>query len=83
MAKTIIYKARDGWRWRAKVRGKIVAESGEAYTKLAHCVRMAERYGPGGSLFAQDGKALTPIKWPHVNLAQYFKGTKGVTVKRI
>jgi len=29
-----IYKARDGWRWRAKAKnGKITADSGEAYTR--------------------------------------------------
>jgi len=31
-----IYKARDGWRWHIKTRnGKIVAESGEAYSRKA------------------------------------------------
>ena len=29
-----IWHAKDGWRWRLKARnGKIVAESGEAYTR--------------------------------------------------
>jgi len=29
-----IYKAKDGWRWRAVARnGKITADSGEAYTR--------------------------------------------------
>lgn len=33
-----IYKARDGWRWRAKARnGRIIAESGEAYTRRYDC----------------------------------------------
>lgn len=29
-----IYKARDGWRWRLVARnGRIIADSGEAYTR--------------------------------------------------
>lgn len=33
-----IYKARDGWRWRVKARnGRIIAESGEAYTRKYDC----------------------------------------------
>ena len=27
------YRARDGWRWHAKRGGRLVAESGEAYTR--------------------------------------------------
>lgn len=30
-----IYKAKDGWRWRALCGRKIVAESGEAYQRIA------------------------------------------------
>ena len=34
MPHILIYKARDGWRWRAVAgNGRIVAESGEAYTR--------------------------------------------------
>lgn len=30
----VVYRAKDGWRWRLKARnGRIVAESGEAYTR--------------------------------------------------
>ena len=31
--KCSIYKAKDGWRWRMKRGGKIIAESGEAYSR--------------------------------------------------
>ncbi len=37
--KVEIYKAKDGWRWRAKAaNGKIVADSGEAYERRVDCV---------------------------------------------
>lgn len=33
-----IYKATDGWRWRLKaVNGRILADSGEAYTRKNGC----------------------------------------------
>lgn len=39
-----IYKAKDGWRWRLKARnGKIVADSGEAYTRKTAAERGALR----------------------------------------
>ena len=31
----IVYKAKDGFRWHMKMRGRIIAESGEAYTRIA------------------------------------------------
>lgn len=37
-----IYRARDGWRWRMRRSGRIVAESGEAYRRpgsLRHSLR--------------------------------------------
>jgi len=35
-----VYKAKDGWRWRAEARnGKITADSGEAYTREAGATR--------------------------------------------
>jgi len=38
-----IYKAKDGYRWRAKKRnGKIIAEGGEAYTRKAGAERAVE-----------------------------------------
>ena len=37
-----IYRARDGWRWRAKrANGRIVADSGEAYTRKNDAHRAA------------------------------------------
>lgn len=36
MMKVHIYNAKDGWRWHLRARnGRIVAESGEAYTTKA------------------------------------------------
>jgi uncharacterized protein YegP (UPF0339 family) len=33
-----VYEARDGWRWRLWARnGRLVAESGEAYTSKTRC----------------------------------------------
>jgi hypothetical protein len=46
---TTIYKAKDGYRWRAKHKnGEVVAESGESYVKRAECIAMAEKYAPAG-----------------------------------
>ncbi len=40
-----VYKAKDGYRWRAKSRnGRIVAESGEAYVRKAACILAYERF---------------------------------------
>ncbi len=42
-----IYQAKDGWRWRAEAaNGKIVAESGEAYTRRDDAVKAAISYAP-------------------------------------
>lgn len=42
---TTVYKAKDGYRWRLKTRnGRIVAESGEAYTRRADAVRALARF---------------------------------------
>lgn len=39
-----IYQARDGWRWRLRAaNGRIVAESGEAYTRKAGAIKAANR----------------------------------------
>jgi hypothetical protein len=45
---TTVYKAEDGWRWRAKNRrnGRIVAESGEAFVDEDYAALSAEKYGP-------------------------------------
>jgi len=40
-----IYRARDGWRWRAvRANGRIVADSGEAYTRKAGARRAVWRF---------------------------------------
>lgn len=36
-----IYKAADGWRWQMKRKGRIVADSGEAYTRRNRAVLAA------------------------------------------
>lgn len=37
-----VYNAKDGWRWRMQApNNRIVAESGEAYTRRASAVRAA------------------------------------------
>jgi uncharacterized protein YegP (UPF0339 family) len=34
-----VYRAKDGWRWQMTAgNGKIVAESGEAYTNRSKCI---------------------------------------------
>ena len=43
-----VYKAKDGWRWRRQAaNGKILAESGEAYTNKNDAIVMAERVNVG------------------------------------
>lgn len=37
--KIIIYKSKDGYRWRMQRRGRIIADSGEAYTRLASLLK--------------------------------------------
>lgn len=40
-----VYKAKDGYRWRAVANnGKIVADSGEAYTRKADAKRARKRF---------------------------------------
>ena len=40
-----IYRAGDGWRWRAvRANGRIVADSGEAYTRKASARRAVWRF---------------------------------------
>jgi len=42
--KLFVYRARDGWRWHLRARnGRIVAESGEAYTRKSDCITAALR----------------------------------------
>lgn len=47
--KVIVYRAKDGWRWR-RVSGwnrELVAESGESYTRKFDCKKAALRENPG------------------------------------
>ena len=40
-----IYRARDGWRWRAvRTNGRVVADGGEAYTRKAGARRAVWRF---------------------------------------
>ena len=49
-----VYKAKDGWRWRkTAANGRIVAESGEGYTRYADCLEAAEEFA--------DGEIVTPV----------------------
>lgn len=42
--KVQVYAAKDGFRWRMFRGGRIIAESGEAYTRHDHCVRAVTRF---------------------------------------
>lgn len=43
-----VYRAADGWRWRLKARnGRIIADSGEAYTRRSDCVKVARKIASG------------------------------------
>jgi hypothetical protein len=61
MGKIHLYKAKDGWRWRAITGGRIVAESGEGYTQASRCYEMADKYGPDFGVYyvAIRGKKVT------------------------
>ena len=40
-----IYRARDGWRWRAvRANGRVVADGGEAYTRKAGARKAVWRF---------------------------------------
>jgi uncharacterized protein YegP (UPF0339 family) len=40
----VVYRADDGWRWRARARnGRILADSGEAYTRRYDAALALER----------------------------------------
>lgn len=39
-----VYQAKDGWRWRAKRGGRIVADGGEAYTRRSGAARAVTRF---------------------------------------
>jgi uncharacterized protein YegP (UPF0339 family) len=45
--KITVYRAADGWRWRARAdNGEIVSESAEAYKNKSYAIEAAERFGP-------------------------------------
>ena len=52
--KITVYRAEDGWRWRARAvngeivseSGEIVSESGEAYENKSYAMEAARRFGP-------------------------------------
>jgi uncharacterized protein YegP (UPF0339 family) len=45
--KMVVYRAQDGWRWRAEAaNGEVVSESGEAYENKAYALEAARRFGP-------------------------------------
>jgi uncharacterized protein YegP (UPF0339 family) len=45
--KITVYRAIDGWRWRAEAaNGEIVSESGEAYENKSYAMEAARRFGP-------------------------------------
>lgn len=48
------YKAKDGWRWRAKSRGKIIAEGGEAYERRQTMVKTLKNFLGFGGGFSED-----------------------------
>ncbi len=50
--KTRIYKSKDGWRWSVADRsnGKILADSGQGYSRKIDCVRGLERVTSGSLL---------------------------------
>lgn len=53
-----VYKAADGWRWRLVAsNGRIVADSGEAYTRRAGVIRAV------GSLDDLVGRAYAAIEF--------------------
>lgn len=64
MIKFIAYKAGDGFRWRAKVGSKIVADSGEAYKRPSSVIRAIVRFTdlmqPGSCKFVDNTKLALP-----------------------
>ena len=50
-----VYKAKDGWRWRAKARNGRVIAVGEAYTRSHSAARGARRANPGARVCRAKG----------------------------
>jgi len=56
------YKAKDGWRWRAKNKGRIIAEGGEAYERRATMVKTLMNVFGFGAGYSEDKiKQLTEV----------------------
>lgn len=53
----VVYKSKDGFRWRMKRAGRIVAESGEAYKAKASMLKSL------GNLIASITSANYEYKW--------------------
>ena len=50
-----VWHSKDGYRWRKWARnGRMVSESGEAYTRLDDASKAAERENPGVPLSIRD-----------------------------
>lgn len=51
-----VYRAKDGWRWRmVRPNGRLMAESGEAYTQAFRCEQAAAYvFGPGEVEIVRD-----------------------------
>ena len=64
MIKFIAYKAGDGFRWRAKVGSKIVADSGEAYKRASGVLRAVKAFTnrmlPGKFKVIDNTKQMLP-----------------------
>ena len=49
-----VYKANDGWRWRAKSRGRIIAEGGESYERRPTMIKTLKNFLGFGGGFSED-----------------------------
>jgi uncharacterized protein YegP (UPF0339 family) len=48
--KITVYRAADGWRWRAQAdNGELVSESGAAHENKSYAMEAARRFGPAGA----------------------------------
>jgi hypothetical protein len=48
--KITVYRAVDGWRWRAQAdNGELVSESGAAHENKSYAMEAARRFGPAGA----------------------------------
>jgi uncharacterized protein YegP (UPF0339 family) len=68
--KITVYRAQDGWRWRARaVNGEIVSESGEAYENKSYALEAARRFGPA------DAEIELEDEWE--SEGEDFRGDRG------